>query len=455
MRKETRRLSSGDDAEPFVAKGFRRREFFPHQVIALRKAYPDSVLQLRMRGVPVEDIETGSFWQLNLYSSWIDDLPEEIFRSKVVNWHQQQLGRRGLIAAAGLFVLGNRVQVSLMQSDLCQQIFREPRLMRVCGARLNNRFRYWYTMLFNAVLDFATDQRLSFIESPTSEQILGTTRKSIDGDLFRRIYDWPAERYDVTKVRNDKLEFWSISVCDNEKKVVRLEESTFCIDLPERIICVCHDIEENVDTPVSAGDCQASLAATLEVEKKLQVRSTYNILGTLFRRKYPLIAAADYHSIAFHTYDHSLDSMDQLPRTREIDLQVKGYRTAKSVITRELSDCALNLHNFEWLMSSAASFGFDTPRLENGIVKIPVHLDDYSLYTGDETYARWRNRVFDLIQERRFVAIGFHDCYSKFWSGGYAALLDEFKRAGEVWTCDQVLHQTYLLAVDSSRRPMK
>lgn len=451
MRKERRALKSGNAAEPFVAKGFRRREFFPHQIIAVRKAYPDSVLQLRMQGLPVEDIETGSFWQLNLYSSLIDDLPEEVFRSKVVNWHQQQLGRRGLIAAAGLFVLGNRAQVSLMQSDLCQQIFREPGLMRLCAARLNNRFRYWYAMLFNAVLDFAIDQRLLFVESPTSAQIIGTTRKSINGDLFRRIYDSPAERYDVRKLRNDKVEYWSISVCDNAQRVVRLEEGSFCIDLPERIICICHDIEENVDTPVSASDCQASLGATLEVEKKLQVRSTYNILGTLFRLKYPLIAAADYHSIAFHTYDHCLDSMDQLPRTREVDLQVKGYRTAKSAITRELSDYALNFHNFEWLMSSAGSFGFDTPRLENGIGKIPVHLDDYSLYTGDETYAQWRNRVFDLVQERRFVSIGFHDCYSKFWSDGYAGLLDELKRLGEMWTCDQVLHQTYLLAVDSSR----
>ena len=448
MRRKALPLKSGNTLEHFVAKGFRSREFFPHQTIATKKAYPDSVLQLQMRGVPAEEINAGSFWQLNLYSSLIDDLPEGLFRSKAVNWHQQQLGRPGLIAAAGLFVRGNRAQVSLLQSDLCQQIFREPELRRLCAARLNNRFRYWYEMLFNAVLDFAIDKRLLFVESPTSTQILGTTRKTVNGDLFRQIYDWPAERYGVTKQRAHRFESWLIDVGANEQKVVRLEQETFCIDMPERIICVYHDIEENVDTPVSSSECDESLASTLEIEKQLQVRSTYNVLGTLFRRKSPLIAAHDSHSIAFHTYDHNLNAMDQLPKTREIDLQLKGYRTAKSVITHELSDYSLKFHNFEWLMSSAASFGFETPRLDNGIVKIPAHLDDYSLYRGDETYSQWRNRLFDLIRERRFVAVGFHDCYARFWSGGYAVLLQELKEFGEMWTCDEVLHHTYLLAVD-------
>ena len=142
MRKEKLPLKSGNTLEHFVAKGFRSREYFPHQAIAIKKAYPDSVQQLQTRGVPAEEIKAGSFWQLNLYSSLIDDLPEELFRNKVVNWHEQQLGRPGLIAAAGLFVLGNRAQIILMQSDLCQQIFREPELKRLCAARLNNRFRY-------------------------------------------------------------------------------------------------------------------------------------------------------------------------------------------------------------------------------------------------------------------------------------------------------------------------
>jgi hypothetical protein len=100
-------------------------------------------------------------------------------------------------------------------------------------------------------------------------------------------------------------------------------------------------------------------------------------------------------------------------------------------------------------MSSAASFGFDEPRLENGIVKIPVHLDDYPLYKGEESYEQWMARLFSLIQERRFLSIGFHDCYSRFWQVGYARLLEELKRVGPLWTCDQILNHTYLMAKDS------
>ena len=38
-------------ADPFVAEGFRRRVFFPHEVIVLRKAYPDTFVQMEKRGV--------------------------------------------------------------------------------------------------------------------------------------------------------------------------------------------------------------------------------------------------------------------------------------------------------------------------------------------------------------------------------------------------------------------
>src|ERR1700720_2924385 len=91
-------------AEPFVAKGFRRRIFFPHQAIALRKAYPDTFAQLEKRGVPAAQATRLEVWQLNLYSTWVDDLPFALFTDPMVNWHKQQFGRMGLIACAGLFI---------------------------------------------------------------------------------------------------------------------------------------------------------------------------------------------------------------------------------------------------------------------------------------------------------------------------------------------------------------
>ncbi len=135
--------------------------------------------------------------------------------------------------------------------------------------------------------------------------------------------------------------------------------------------------------------------------------------------------------------------MDQLPRLRNVDLQVKGYRTAKSIITEELTDEALSFYNFEWLMSSAHSYGFDLPRLENGIVKIPASIDDYPLKTGELSYEQWFDRIVAIARRQGFVAVGLHDCYARFWIENYSDLLERLKRIGEFRTCDQIKNLAY------------
>jgi len=190
------------------------------------------------------------------------------------------------------------------------------------------------------------------------------------------------------------------------------------------------------------------------VEREHGVKTTYNILGQLFARRAPLITQHADHSIAFHTYNHRLDSLDQLQQVRGVDLQVKGYRTARSVITEELTDYALNFHNFEWLMSSASSFGFDLPKLENGIVKIPAHLDDFLLSSGELDYGRWTNRLMTMAQGQRFVSLGLHDCYSRFWIERYSELLDRLKNVGELWSCDQITNQVYFMDASTAAAEM-
>ncbi len=432
-------------AERFVAQGLRAREFFPHQVLALRKAYPDTLLQFARRGVEISNIAAGSLWQINLYSNWIDDLPPEVFRNSTVNWHQQQFGRPGLVAAAGLFIDGRNAYASLLQSDLCQQIFRQTQLKQLCASRINNRFRYWYKMLFNAVLDFALTHHLEHLFSPTAAQITRTTRKQIDDSLFRQIYDYPST-YLSRRRQVGRAEYWEVPISENRERIVPLESQ---IPAPPTkssgpVICVYHDLEENVDTDVDPGACRAALLQMLEVERLQKANVTYNILGSIFRRVAPLVASAGEHSIAFHSYNHSIDDLQQLPRVREVDLQVKGYRPPRSVITPELTDYSIAYHNFEWLMSSASSLGFDLPRLEGGIVKIPVHIDDYRLATGAETYEHWLGRVLEAVKLKSFIAIGLHDCYSQHWLEKYPHLLERLASAGELWTCDQVLNHVYL-----------
>jgi hypothetical protein len=433
-------------AEAFVAKGFRRRGFFPHQAIALRKAYPDTFVQLQKRGVPTAQAARLKTWQINLYSPWVEDFPPELFTDSTVNWHNQQFGRPGLIACAGLFIDEDSLFVSLLQSDLCQQIGRHSGLKTLCAARLNNRFRYWYEILYNAILDFAVDLGLKRIYSPTARQIVGTTAKPIDPALFFQIYDSHQSRYQARLERVGNAEYWGVEVADNAHRIVRLERELSAIKLqpPPRVICLFHDIEENVDSAVDPQESHAALLQMLEIERVQGVKTTYNVLGQLFAHDAPLIAEHPGHSIAFHTYNHRLDAMDQLPLVRGVDLQVKGYRTARSVITDELSDYSLGFYNFEWLMSSEYSFGFDLPKIENGIVKIPVHLDDHPLSIGRLNYEQWISRLMTTTDARRFVSVGLHDCYSSFWIEKYAELLDQLQKVGELWTCDQIINQAYL-----------
>jgi hypothetical protein len=124
-----------------------------------------------------------------------------------------------------------------------------------------------------------------------------------------------------------------------------------------------------------------------------------------------------------------------------VDLQVKGYRPPQSRLTAEITDYTLAYWNFEWLLSSARSLGSSEPRLQNGIVKIPIHMDDYDMQTGDLSYGQWLQRLDSLVATRDFVAVGLHDCYARHWLDGYAELLGRLEHAGELWTCDQVVNR--------------
>jgi hypothetical protein len=271
------------------------------------------------------------------------------------------------------------------------------------------------------------------------------------------VYDFCQSRYEARHERVGSAEYWCIDLATNADRIVRLEQGSLPVgpQQPPLVICVFHDIEENIDSDADPEECQGVLRRMLDVEREHGVKTTYNILGQLFERNAPLIAQSADHSIAFHTYNHRLDSLDQLQQVRGVDLQVKGYRTGRSIITKELTDYALSFHNFEWLMSSARSFGFDLPRLENGIVKIPAHLDDYLLSSGELNYAEWMNRLITMTKEQPFVSLGLHDCYSRFWIERYSELLDRLKRVGELWTCDQITNQVYFMDASAAAAEMR
>ena len=145
--------------------------------------------------MPRRLLETGSFQQINLYTTDFYDLPDELFWHPEINWHHQQFGVKGLIASAGLLIGKSKATITTIQSDLCQQLYRHAHLERPHKTQVETHFKYWYAILFNAVLDFCLLRGLSVLYSPTGRQVVGNIKKQVVPNLFLRIYDYPGTRY--------------------------------------------------------------------------------------------------------------------------------------------------------------------------------------------------------------------------------------------------------------------
>lgn len=437
---------SSTTAATFAACGLRRAEVFNHRVAVIPKQYPDTFLLLEQRGVPQADLKTGHFYQINLYSQDISGFPDELFSSRKVNWHNQQLGESGLIAAAGLYRKDSSLVITAMQSDLCQQLYRHVELKRSCKAKIEKRFAAWHRVLFNAILDFASENGLSSVCTPTADWILASTKKQVQPNLFRRIYDLVVSPYHRRKVTRDYAEYWEIPLAENEHLIARLSPYTERQNEGDQkaSICIFHDIEEDVDTEVSKAECCANLKEMLRVEKSQSVHATYNVLGTLFTAKRQRIEESDSrHCSAFHSFNHDLSDESQLAQCRQVDLQVRGYRPPQSVITPELTDYRLSFLNFEWMASGERSLGSRTCTLQRGIVKIPIFTDDYPLFTGQLNYEDWERQIVERVRSQKFVAFGLHDCYGRAWLDHYGELLDRLQSLGTFVTADQVCDSVF------------
>jgi hypothetical protein len=430
----------------FAGKGFARREIFDHNVIAVPKAYPDAQLLLERRGLRPNELQRGQFYQLNLYTTDFYGLPDDLFTHPEINWHRQQLGQKGLIAAAGLWIRRSVATISTLQSDLCQQLYRHATLKRLCKTQVDTHFRYWYAILFNAILDLCLDFKILTIYSPTGHQVVVNTRKAVQPDLFCRIYDYPSEAFDCHKVTFADAQYWEIPVQANRSRLASLamKNGGPRRDDTEAQLCIFHDVEENIDTRISSAECADNLARMLEIERSFGFNTTYDVLGMLFERKKDLIYASNpRHSIGFHSFNHDLGDLAQLPKCRSVDLRVRGYRPPKSRITSELTNYRLAQLNFEWFACSARRLGHSACRLENGIVRIPIHLDDHSLFMG-KPYEQWESELLGQARAIPYFGLGLHDCYAGKWLGHYADLLEKLLTKKQVVSADEICDSIFL-----------
>jgi len=450
----------------FLSRGYKQRHFFPHRIYFLPKCGPEGFkLAKRMCGVTDPD----KSWQINLYgaSPIIDEFPLDLFFDAELMWHQQQFGQKGQVGTADVVVKGDRLYGTNYLSDLVQRIARR----REFKTKIENRFNGWHRLLLNSIMSFALDKGLKSVYSPRAEFILRQIppwRLPVGKALFQRIYDDSLhEHFQVTK----EDPWWRIDVGENRHRIILPEKKTESI--PRRkTICLCHDIERGkghttYDPEMASAadkDGLRHLRDMIAIEKQMNVKATYHVLGCFFDDVRELIEN-EGHCIAFHSYNHRSDRLwplwkmqgkisrllrrektngseggyrDQLEKVRQVDYRIKGYRPPQSKITWEVSDRRLCWHNFEWLASSALSLGISAPQMEHRLIKIPILFDDFALYKERMPYANWERQAIARIMENDFVAFSLHDCYAPYWLPYYQRLLEKIRDLGTLKTLDEV-----------------
>lgn len=211
-----------------------------------------------------------------------------------------------------------------------------------------------------------------------------------------------------------------------------------------RTICVCHDIERGFghrDSDPAFADLADRLSPghleeMLAIEDELGVRATYHVLGCLIPDLGDRIARRG-HAVGFHSFDHRM-VLPQLARCRRVSAEIRGYRPPQSRLTPELEDGTLAALGFEWLASSEGSLGAPRPFLGNGIVRVPIHFDDYALYARERPYDEWEAVAIRMICAREFVCFSLHDCYGQHWLPHYRRFLARLTRLGDLQTLDEV-----------------
>jgi glycosyltransferase involved in cell wall biosynthesis len=185
-----------------------------------------------------------------------------------------------------------------------------------------------------------------------------------------------------------------------------------------------------------------ALRRMLDVEAQLGVRATYNVVGLLLGDTRDAIERGG-HAVAFHSYDHRIPAdadaaLDQFRQCRDLEYRLKGYRVPQSKLTRGVTDADFAEWNFEWLARPRYSLDSEIPVMSNGIVKIPVHANDYPMFREGVPFESWQRQILDLADARDFVVVGLHDCYAHLWLPHYQSFLRELQRRASLITLDEV-----------------
>ena len=445
MGRSAFRQVSAERAAEWVEKGHKRRHFFAHRLFQLPKCGPDGYrIAERMCG----ETDLNHHWQLLLYAdpALVERFPRALFFDDDLVWHQQHFGRPGQVASATVVIRSGVLYSMVHHADLVQRIgrFREHK------TQIEKQFAGWPWMLVNGALALAIECGIRTVRTPGSRLAMENTdpARDVQPYFFERIYDRPLAEFPGTVRRG---EWWEIDMSAAAAAVVLPVPGEDTVD-ERKTVCVIHDVERGLghraeDPELSRRADQTgaeSVAGMLSAEASAGVRATYNVAGTLLNEVRSPIESGG-HALAFHSFDHS-DEADQLHRCREMDYRLKGYRLPRSRPTRETTDENLAFHNFEWLASSGSSLQTGSPMLRNRLVRLPVTLDDFDLYTGRQTYDEWESALLDHVERTPYTTVGLHDCYAHLWLHRYPELLEKLKPLARLRTLDDVAADVVMAA---------
>jgi peptidoglycan/xylan/chitin deacetylase (PgdA/CDA1 family) len=193
---------------------------------------------------------------------------------------------------------------------------------------------------------------------------------------------------------------------------------TACHDATPAIATFYHDIEQNLDSEARPEQCREIVRAFLAIEKRHDVRATYNIAGKLIAEQPDMIdwIARDGHEVAFHSYDHRRDwsarhYCEQIDSCRDLSEAIRGYRSPRSEIDLP---AVTHLWDRGFLWNAEGDSRSEPYFIHRGLVRLPITTDDWPLHRGVLSQESFASQFTALLDRRPYVAIGFHDSVTSF-----------------------------------------
>ena len=191
-------------------------------------------------------------------------------------------------------------------------------------------------------------------------------------------------------------------------------------------LTIFHDYESHFAQSDAAQSSHYGINFILDVEKKYNIRATYNIVGMLVKDTPEIVSRiiSDGHELASHSYEHRIQAdLSQnevrcdLMNTKKIfdsfGIKLQGFRSPQSKWTFSQMHALLK----EGLLWSAEADNAEFPyrllkRGEHELIRMPILVDDWEykskMIRPESMLTKLLDKVESIAKQKVYGAIGFH-----------------------------------------------